>query len=308
MSAIQSYRNQSIGGDDEACEEMIPCISCDAELSNLDPCCHVCYTPMEVSQSVTARDVQPDFISVLGASNAGKTVYLGLLLDMLGNRNSPIRGSAQGTFSISLQEHVVNALQQCRFPEKTPTECDLWKWLHCELTWAESKKISKQVDFIAPDVAGEAVAGELEQAGLYPAIRHVVSRSSGILLLCDSAEVRDAGPREDLFAMKIGSYITDLNRSLGRGKDSSLPAIAVVFTKSDTCPEAEECPIRFAQHNMPRFVDFCERKLPKHQYFAASVIGASCYVNDSDLGHRNVPLHIQPRGVIEPLQWLVTQC
>lgn len=310
MSAIHSYRNQSsmTDYDDNAAEDRIACICCGGELSELDPFCQECYAPMEVSRSVMAREVQPNLISVLGASNAGKTVYLGLLLDMLGRRSSPLRGAAQGTFSISLQEQVINALQKCRFPEKTPTESDLWKWLHCELSWAESKKITKQVDFIAPDFAGEAVASELDQAGMYPAIRHVVSRSCGILILCDSAEVRDSSPREDLFAMKLASYISDLHPHSAGAKAAELPAIAVVFTKSDTCPEAEADPELFAQNNMPRFIDFCDRRLPNYAFFSASVIGASCMVTDEELGPRNIPLHIQPRGVTEPLQWLVGQC
>ena len=252
--------------------------------------------------------MQPEFISVLGASNAGKTVYLGLLLDMLGSHCSPIRGTAQGTFSISLQEQVVNALQTCRFPEKTPTESDLWKWLHCELSWTKAKKNTKQIDFIAPDFAGEAVAAELEHAGSFPAISAVVSRSCGVLILCDSAEVRDSGPREDLFAMKLASYISESHPQSARSKQSSLPAVAVVFTKSDTCPEAEEDPDRFAQNNMPRFVDFCRRKLPIHRFFAASVSGATCMVDDDELGYRYLPLHIEPRGIIQPLQWLVSNC
>ncbi len=304
MTAIESYRNQPLGNESDTGGETFFCVCCDQEVSDLDLFCHQCNVPAEVSKSVASRDVQADFISVLGASNAGKTVYLGLLLDMLGSRCSPIRGSVQGTFSISLQEQVVNALGQCRFPEKTPTESDLWKWLHCEVSWAKSKKSIQHIDFVAPDFAGEAIAGELEQTGSYPAIRNVVSRSCGILLLCDSAEVRDSGPREDLFALKIASYIADLHR---HSKQSTHPAIAVVFTKSDTCQDAEDDPDRFAQNNMPRFIDFCTRKLPQHRFFAASVIGASCTITGDKREHCKVPLHIQPRGVIEPLQWLVGQ-
>ncbi len=308
MTAIQSYRNLPTQGDVETQQLDFSCVCCTSELVEMDPHCQQCYAPIEVSRSVAAREVQPEFISVLGASNAGKTVYLGLLLDMLGSRCSPIRATAQGTFSISLQEQVVNALQECRFPEKTPAESDLWKWLHCELSWAKNKKQTRQIDFIAPDFAGEAVAGELEQPGLYPAIGEVVSRSRGVLLLCDSAEVRDSGPREDLFAMKLASYISELYPQSARSKKSTLPAIAIVFTKSDTCPEAEEDPEQFAQNNMPRFVDFCQRKLPTRRFFAASVTGASCMVADDHLGYRNIPLHIEPRGIIQPLQWLVEKC
>ena len=286
-----------------------PCVCCGMQLSDLDAYCNECQTPSEVSSSAAASDLESDFISVLGASNAGKTVYLGLLLDVLGGPSGLIRGSAKGTFSISLQEQVVTALQQRRFPGKTPTESDMWKWLHCEVSLTSAKK-TRQANFITPDFAGEAIAVKLEQAGSFPAITNIVSRSHGIMIVCDSVQVRDAGPQEDLFAMKIGSYIEQLQPSSQdpkRKRVKSGPAIAVVFTKSDTCPEAEENPDLFATNNMPRFVDFCRRSLPNHRFFAASVIGSACSVADDDVVQRQIPLHVEPRGVVEPLHWLMEQ-
>jgi hypothetical protein len=263
--------------------------------------------PAEVSDAAD-DDAAPEFISVLGASNAGKTVYLGLLLDLLSSPSSPIAGAARGPFSITLQEQVVTALQQRRFPAKTPTESDAWNWLHCEVADRQAKK-AKRFEFITPDVAGEALAAELHQSGLYPAIKHVISRSRGFLLLCDSEQVRDAGAQEDLFAVKLGSYITQLHQSRDRSKRSAArPAVAVVFTKSDTSPEAELAPDRFAANNMPRLVDFCQRNFGSHRFFAASVVGSSCLIGDDITGYQQIPLHIEPRGVIEPLQWVIGQC
>ena len=285
------------------------CVVCGKQLSDIDAYCPGCQTPSEVSTSAASSEIGSDFISVLGASNAGKTVYLGLLLDVLGDRNSSIHGAAKGTFSISLQEQVVTALQQRRFPGKTPNESDMWKWLHCEVTMTTAKK-TRQANFITPDFAGEAIAVELEQSGSYPAITNIVSRSRGIMIVCDSVQVRDAGPQEDLFAMKIGSYIEQLQLSSHESKRKNAkhaPAIAIVFSKADTCPEAEECPERFASNNMPRFVDFCRRSLPNHKFFATSVIGSACHVMDDDVVQRQIPLHVEPRGVIEPLQWLMEQ-
>jgi hypothetical protein len=263
--------------------------------------------PAEVSDAAD-DDAAPDFISVLGASNAGKTVYLGLLLDLLSSPSSPIAGAARGPFSITLQEQVVTALQRRRFPAKTPTESDAWNWLHCEVADRQAKK-AKRFEFITPDVAGEALAAELHQSGLYPAIKHVISRSRGFLLLCDSEQVRDAGAQEDLFAVKLASYITQLHQHRDRSKRSAAqPSVAVVFTKSDTSPEAELAPDRFAANNMPRLVDFCQRNFGSHKFFATSVVGSSCLIGDDITGYQQIPLHIEPRGVIEPLQWVIGQC
>ena len=299
MSTVESYRTHDI--DTEGPE----CVCCQTQLTADDTYCPECQTPSEITDSLLSRKSRPHFISVVGASNAGKTVYLGLLLDILCGGAQRLKGIPNGAFSIGLQEQVVTALEQRTFPEKTPTESDLWKWLHCVVT-DSSKKRAREVDFVAPDFAGEAIAAELDQPGLYPAVEHVISRSSALLLLCDSTAVRDAGSREDLFAMKLGSYISQVQglADLGTKKDLS-PAVAVVFTKTDACQEAADDPQRFMANNMPRFLDYCDRNFPRHAIFAASVVGSSGVISDSAGNVQRVPLHIEPRGVIEPLHWAI---
>lgn len=299
MSTVESYRSKSIDADD------LECICCEADLAEDDQYCSECQTPSEITRSLHSRGSRPHFISVVGASNAGKTVYLGLLLDILCGGAQKLKGIPNGAFSIGLQEQVITALEQRTFPEKTPTESDLWKWLHCVVTDSSGRK-AKEVDFVAPDFAGEAIAAELEQPGLYPAVGHIIARSSALLLLCDSSAVRDSGSREDLFAMKLGSYISQVQglADLKSKKDLS-PAIAVVFTKSDTCPEAADDPNRFMANNMPRFLDYCQRNFSRHKVFAASVVGSPAVLSD-DIGNvQQVPLHIEPCGVIEPLHWAI---
>jgi hypothetical protein len=120
--------------------------------------------------------------------------------------------------------------------------------------------------------------------------------------------VRDNGAREDLFAMKLGSYISQQQGlselATVKGRDLT-PAIAVVFTKSDTCPEADSNPQRFMENNMPRFMDYCQQNFPRHAVFSASVVGSSAVLSN-DIGTvARIPFHIQPRGVIEPLHWAI---
>ena len=299
MSTIESYTSSAVAPG------ALPCICCQEPLSRDDIYCSQCQTPSEITNSLVQRHANPHFISVVGASNAGKTVYLGLLLDILCGGVEKLKGIPNGAFSIGLQEQVISALEQRVFPEKTPTEIDLWKWLHCVVTDSSTKK-PKEVDFVAPDFAGEAIAAELEQPGLYPAVHHIISRSSAVLLLCDSVQVRDCGSREDLFAMKLGSYISQVQglADLNSKQDLS-PAVAVVFTKSDLCPDAKESPERFMANNMPRFLDYCQRNFKRHAVFSASVVGGSASLSDSAGNLQRVPLHIEPRGVIEPLHWAI---
>lgn len=283
------------------------CACCAEEISEQDTYCFDCQTPISLSRAVALRGGSQHFISVLGASNAGKTVYLGLLLDILSNGGGPLRGLATGAFSVALQAQVVTALERRMFPEKTPAEADAWKWLHCQINSQDAKQ-ELQLDLIAPDFAGEAIAMEIEQAGLFPAIQHVVSRSSGILILCDSVQVRDAGPGEDLFAMKLASYIAQLRAyriDRRRSQTDAGPVLAIVFTKSDGCPEASADPAGFAANNTPRLLEFCRQTFSRHAFFAASVVGSSGTLVDDSGKQLNVPFHVEPRGVSEPLEWII---
>ncbi len=286
----------------------VNCACCDQRLPEGQEFCAECQTPASLSQTVATRASHKNFVSVLGASNAGKTVYLGLLLDILSNGSEDFRGTTTSAFSIDLQEQVISALERRAFPEKTPSEADSWKWVHCQISIAE-KKSRRYVDLISPDFAGEAIAMEVNHEGMYPAIRHVVSKSSGLLILCDSLRVRDAGSGEDIFALKLASYIASLHGLGGGGNGKRVsatnPAVAIVFTKCDGCPEAIEDPSRFASHNTPRMFEFCKRTFPRHAFFAASVAGRSGLISDSHGRAMRFPFHIQPHGVVEPLRWLV---
>ncbi|MEM1070561.1 MAG: hypothetical protein AAGI63_16785 [Planctomycetota bacterium] len=287
----------------------VDCACCGARLNERMEHCPSCEAPVSLSHTVATRSGAQNFISVLGASNAGKTVFLGLLLDILSKGPEEFRGMATSAFSVDLQEHVVTALENRSFPEKTPNEADAWKWLHCQISMSE-KKGNREVDLISPDFAGEAISMEVNSAGMYPAIQSIVSKSNGILLLCDSMRVRDEGSAEDLFGMKLASYIgqqhelsNDSSKTRSRG---SGPALAIVFTKCDSCPEAQEDPASFAANNTPRLFEFCRRTFPNHAFFAASVAGSSGILADESGCQQRIPFHVQPQGVLEPLRWIVS--
>lgn len=284
------------------------CICCDHSLKSKDDYCPECDTPAQISRTVSGRSERQNFISVLGASNAGKTVYIGMLLDILSKGPESFRGLATSAFSIELQEQVVTALEERRFPEKTPAEADAWKWMHCQLSIAEKKR-QRHFDLISPDFAGEAIAIEVNQSGTYPAINHIVRKSGGILILCDSMKVRDSGSGEDLFAMKLASYIAQTHNIASHPRIPRLrasgPSIAIVFTKSDGCPDAIDNPTAFAKHNTGRLYEFCRQTFPRHAFFSSSVAGNSSRITDSRGRTVNIPFHIQPRGILEPLKWIV---
>ena len=281
------------------------CVCCGVGYAGGGPFCIRCQAPLEISRTVRQRGAPPRFIPVLGPSGAGKTVYLGMLLDILSKGTRRISGLATSAFSVGLQEQTTTMLQDRRFPEKTPVEAEGWQWVHCEVTCPKRSK--GFVDVITPDFAGESIAHEIDQPGSFPAIRHVIEQSCGLLILCDSLRVRDAALGEDLFAMKLASYLVHLQeaaRAAHERRKLDMP-LAVVLTKSDVCDEAWEDPDRFARNNLPRLLQFCARKFSTFRFFASSVVGSSATLVDPYGCRTQIPFHIEPRGITEPLEWLI---
>lgn len=74
------------------------CVCCRQRLSGTETYCAHCWVPASLSQTAAGRTGPQSFLSVLGASNAGKTVYLGVLLDLLSKGTERFRGTATGAF------------------------------------------------------------------------------------------------------------------------------------------------------------------------------------------------------------------
>jgi hypothetical protein len=70
------------------------------------------------------------------------------------------------------------------------------------------------------------------------------------------------------------------------------------------CPEAEQDPAAFAKHTVPSMITHTERYFQKVKFFAASAVGSSANAITRH-GMWQVPLHVQPKGIVEPLEWLM---
>ncbi|MGD9856155.1 MAG: hypothetical protein AB7U20_14520 [Planctomycetaceae bacterium] len=290
----------------ESRDYQIECACCEHLVATRHLFCPNCHTPLEVSQAVSLRGAPPQFITLLGPSGAGKTVFLGMLLDMLSKGNRPLRGLPNGPFSLAVQQETIDALQKQRFPEKTPSEADQWRWVHCEVSAAKRPK--RVIDIVTPDLAGEAIALELEHENSHPVIRSVISKSGGLLVLFDSERARDDGRAEDIFAMKLISYLANVykgNGSLPRRK-CRVP-LSIVLTKSDSCPEALNSPEEFATATMPGLVQGCRRHFAQYRFFASGIVGSYALGIDGYGRRMHMPLHVEPHGIMEPLEWLMEQ-
>ncbi len=285
----------------------VTCVCCLQESFNNSGYCSQCRAPLDLSRTAEKRGTPVNFVSVMGASGAGKTVFIGMLLDILSKGNRGIQGLPNNSFSVAIQQHTIGALESRRFPEKTPSEAEGWQWVHCEVSPAGKRK--NFLDIVTPDFAGEAIATELEHPGTHRAISCVVFQSKAIILLIDSLGVRDAGRDEDFFGMKMASYIHNLRNSKSNfvGRKKAKVPLAIVLTKTDGCREATENPEQFANDNMPGFGKFLERNFSTYHFFAASVVGATAMLADHRGYLMEMPMHVEPRGITEPLEWIIQQ-
>jgi hypothetical protein len=80
----------------------------------------------------------------------------------------------------------------------------------------------------------------------------------------------------------------------------------VIFTKADACDVCRLDPVAFAQQHLPGVWQLCQERFQNVQFFATSVSAGSAFRIDR-YGHRqNVPLRIEPKGVVEPFAWLLS--
>ena len=276
------------------------CPLCDGPIYQGDAC-RGCHAPANLIESILTRERAPRFVGVLGPTGAGKTVYLGMLLDMLARGAGGLHGLARGPCSLALHRNLVLALGRQRFPDKTPSEPDRWQWVHCEVS---AGKRGPLFDIVTPDVAGEAVMAELERPKSNPTIRALVGKCSALVVLADILEVVAEGQGQELFAMQLISYLDAIHPAPKRRGKIDVP-VALVFTKADLCEEAVPDPEAFARANAPALVRLGATRLKHFRIYCSGVAGSTARLVDRGGLETLVPLRVEPRGIIEPFAWVM---
>ncbi|MGI6420441.1 MAG: TRAFAC clade GTPase domain-containing protein [Thermoguttaceae bacterium] len=278
----------------------VACYICEGQ-NNFDAeYCRYCSAPMALAHQANSTKVAPTMVAAMGVSGVGKTVYLGMLMDMLSRGASQTRLLARGAFSINLQQTTVGALARCGFPEKTPNEPDRWNWVHCQVRGA---RLRQPLDLIMPDMAGEALLEEMDHPHSFRVIGSFLQKCSGALLLVDALKMLEGGQEQEFFTMKLTSYLGELG-SRGRNVWGRRP-IGIVFTKADQCEECMEDPEGFAKAHAAGLWEQCQQRFPLHRFFASGVAGYCAWRDTYDDGRVQVPLRIEPCGIIEPFDWLL---
>ncbi|MEX2174897.1 MAG: hypothetical protein WD872_11085 [Pirellulaceae bacterium] len=277
-----------------------PCYICgggnnfDAEL------CRHCHAPMALAHQATTQKIHPRMVAAIGPSGAGKTVYLGMLTDMLSRQVDDLQMLARGAFSIKLQQHAMAALSRCEFPNKTPNEPDRWNWVHCQVL----RKRQKPAELIMPDLAGEALLEEVDHPNTFPVIRSFLAKCSGVMVLVDAPNAESGQSDEDFHTMKLISYLCELVTDKRNGWATR--PVSLIFTKGDQCENCFEDPAAFARRHTPGLYQQCRERLKRHRFFAVGVAGQCGFRNEAH-GRVHVPLRVEPRGIIEPFKWLLQE-
>ncbi len=283
-----------------SCAEHVPCLICrEGNIPGAETCRN-CYAPMILAHQALAHKTVPIMLAALGPSGVGKTVFLGMLLDMLSRQSTGLQLSACGGFSVTLQQNTLAALGRREFPSKTPNEPDRWNWVHCQV---HRPKHRRPVDLVLPDIAGESLFGEVDRPRSYQVIHWLLSRCDGVFILIDGTKLQNGSLDEDYFTMKLLSHLSELKFN-PKSPWLTRP-VALIISKADQCESCFEDPAGFARRHAPGLSRICQQRFPKHFYFAAGVAGACVTRKVQGGGQQSVPLRIEPRGIIEPFAWLI---
>ena len=139
--------------------------------------CSTCFLPVKVIESIQYRPQHRDSSACWAHPGSARRSISACSWTCSRAARRDAR-TARGPFSLNLHRKLILALERQRFPEKTPNESDRWDWVHCEIYAGKSKT---PFEIVAPDVAGEAVAGELEDQGTYRTIRALIGRCAGLV-------------------------------------------------------------------------------------------------------------------------------
>jgi len=320
IQPLESYR---LG----AYQMPIPCYLCDSgNLFDAQWCRH-CYAPLEMSRIAGSSEsrTRPQVVATLGASNVGKTVYLGMLLDILARQNEELEFTTCDAATVAMQQESISVLARGYFPDQTYAQPENWKWAHCRMK-RRTSKIAMETFLL--DMSGNSLLEEMDHRGMYPVVNGIITRSTGLMVVVDVDRVNRGDKDEEFFALKILGHVLDVlqrrhhelqerTKAVGKKRRGSrrsakvigpaVPPLAIIQMKADQCVDCFDNPVDYARVQMPNLWKFCKDRFPNHRYFAASAVGACAKMPSGRTGLESVPVRVEPRGIMAPFRWVFSQ-
>jgi hypothetical protein len=156
---------------------------------------------------------------------------------------------------------------------------------------------------MVPDMAGEALLEEVDHPHSYPVIGAFLRKCTGALVLVDAGQLHEGALEPDYFTLKLLTYLSELDADPKRGW--SRRPLALVFSKADQAEECRDDPATYAKAHATGLWRYCQERFACHQFFAASVAGSCAWRQAAGGGPIQVPLRIEPHGIVEPFVWLL---
>ena len=254
--------------------------------------------PLALAHQANCLKAPPRMLACIGSSGVGKTVYLGMLLDMISRRTEDLQVLARWAFSINLQQLTIAALARGEFPEKTPRT----RPLELGALRGARARMPRALRLIMPDMAGEALLEEVEHPKTYQVVRSFLSKCQGAVVMIDAQRLAAGAADQDYFTMKLLTYLVQLVEDPKTGWRNR--PLAIVFSKADQCDACFDDPAEYAARHAAGLERHCRERFKKHRFFAASVAGNCAFLEGYE-GRSMIPLRVEPRGIIEPFQWLI---
>lgn len=240
------------------------------------------------------------FITLLGVGRTGKTVYLGVLFDLLRRwKSKEIVFRPYGDETITMMTDIMNTLARCSWPSPTPHDSVFP--FRAQVRYSSAGR-NRHYKIFIPDYAGDKTEHFVENEGepllhKSPFFRQVVE-SDAVILVADGA-ILSGGTTQ-----KIRIHENNLMAAVSRladvkgGRRGKIRApIAIVVTKADLYEESESAEI---WARLRRLVELCEETCERFEVFEVSSVGGVDEVGD--------PLEqFQPRHVVDPIMWLLVQ-
>ncbi len=98
----------------------LPCYLCGSGNLFDSQWCRNCYAPMEIMRIAAGSKTKqpPQLVATLGAGHVGKTVYLGMLLDILARQNEDLEFTTCDAASVAMQQESIAVLAKGQFPRR----------------------------------------------------------------------------------------------------------------------------------------------------------------------------------------------
>ena len=282
----------------------IPCYICDEDNPFDAELCQHCQAPMALAHQAKRQKTPPRMIAVVGASGGGQD----RLPRHADGHALAAAAAAAGAGPRRVLDHaaadhdgVVGAMPVSREDPERAGPLELGP-----LPGPPARATASRSRLIMPDMAGEAMLEEIDHPYTYRVIHAFLKKCAGVMALVDAVKLDRGTPRTRLLHHEAVELPGGTRRrpEAAAGESGPSPSSS---PRPTSATSASTNPAAFARSHATGLWQQCDERFSRHRFFAAGVAGACVWRRDRFGGRVSVPLRIEPRGIVEPFEWLLEQ-